>query len=147
MLRLRDIMTTDMIAASPEMNIREAMDLLTANHISGAPVVDRGRVLGVFSSSDLLAFVSELDSRRSSVTVGKRRTLLEEVTVADVMTRDLQSLGPDCPVELAASFMRRADIHRVLVMQDQQLVGIVTTTDLAAAVADHKIRTRTYVFA
>jgi CBS domain-containing protein len=146
-LRLKDIMTTEITTATPNMNLREAIDLLSTKHISGVPVVDRGRVVGVLSSTDLLSFVATLDDAQPTLAFRTGRRPLEEVTVAEMMTREVQSLGPDCSVELAASFMRRSQIHRVLVMHDQVLVGIVTTTDLAAAIADHKIRSRTYVLA
>src|SRR5688572_32494737 len=53
MLRLRDIMTSDVVSIGPELTLRDAMDLLTTRHISGAPVVARGKVVGVVSLTDL----------------------------------------------------------------------------------------------
>jgi CBS domain-containing protein len=52
----------------------------------------------------------------------------------------------DTPVEDAADFMRSATIHRVLVMADGKLEGIVSTSDIAAAVADNRLSHRVYVF-
>jgi CBS domain-containing protein len=49
-------------------------------------------------------------------------------------------------VTLAAANMERKGIHRVLVVDDQQLVGIVTTMDITRAVADHRLTNRTFVF-
>ena len=146
MLKLRDIMTTPVVSAAPDMTLREAMALLADRHISGAPVVSGGRVVGVFSSTDLLAYIAELDDAQPSVSFRRRQTPLEELTVAEVMTRGAKSLPSDCSIDLAAAFMQRAQIHRVLVMDGEQLLGIVTTTDLAKAVAEHRIGTRTYVF-
>src|SRR5689334_4171790 len=60
MLRLRDIMTTDLITVDPDLTIREAMDLLTAKRVSGAPVVAGGEVVGVISATDLLQFAASL---------------------------------------------------------------------------------------
>ena len=68
------------------------------------------------------------------------------MTVSELMTRELKSLPPDASVEQAAQFMQGNQIHRVLVMEGNHLVGIVTTTDVAKAVAEHRIRTNTYVF-
>jgi CBS domain-containing protein len=79
------------------------------------------------------------------VSFREHRRPLEEVTVSDVMTREVQSLGPDCSVEVAASLMRRSQIHRVLVMEDRRLLGVVTTTDLARTVAERGIRSSTRV--
>ena len=58
MLRVRDIMTTDVIAVNPDQTIREVMDLFTERHITGAPVVSRGELVGVISATDLLTFAA-----------------------------------------------------------------------------------------
>ena len=88
MLKLRDIMTTDVVTASPELSLREAMDLLSSRHITGAPVVAGGKVVGVFSASDLLAFLSDFDGSESSLEFRRKaRNPLEEVPVAEVMTQ------------------------------------------------------------
>jgi acetoin utilization protein AcuB len=143
-LKLREIMTTPVVSATPDMPLREAMALLSDRHISGAPVVSRGKVIGVFSSTDLLVYIAELDAAQPSVSFRRRQTPLEELTVSEVMTRGAKSLPPDCPADLAAGFMQRARIHRVLVMDGEQLLGIVTTTDLARAIAEHRVTTRTH---
>ena len=57
MLAVRDIMTTDVVTVTPESTIREAMEILSTNHLSGAPVVTGNRVVGVISTSDILSFI------------------------------------------------------------------------------------------
>jgi CBS domain-containing protein len=149
MLKLRDIMTRDVVSAAPDLTIREAMELLSDRHVSGAPVVDGGKVVGVFSASDLLALLADLSDTKPSLTFRRRRgrtTPLEDVTVDEVMTRKIESLPPDCPVDEAAALMGKKQIHRVLVMMGDVLLGIVSTSDVAKAVAEHRIGTRTYVF-
>lgn len=56
MLQIRDIMTTEVHCVAPETSLRAAMALLATHHISGAPVVAGGRVVGVVSASDILGF-------------------------------------------------------------------------------------------
>jgi CBS domain-containing protein len=194
MLRLRDIMTTDLVTLDPNLSIREAMDVLTSKRISGAPVIAGSEVIGVVSASDLLQLAAslpgiptarELTSNRVSddddeeptalphltedpsalyftelwdddgASVVERMTspttpdwnALEEHVVSEAMTRaPVHSLTPETPVNLAADYMRRAKIHRVLVMTDQKLLGVVTTSDITRAVADGKLTSRTYVF-
>ena len=146
MLRLKDIMTTDLATATPDMTLREAIAILADNHVGGAPVVQGGRVVGVFSANDLLAYITDLNAGPPSEALRRRRTSLEDVTVSELMTREVKALPPNCSVEQAAEFMRRSQIHRVLVMDGPKLVGIVTTTDVAKAVAQHRVRTNTYVF-
>ena len=150
MLRLRDIMTREVVSATPDMTIRDAMELLSNGHLSGAPVVDGGKVVGIFSTTDLLTFVADFNDTTPSLSFRRRKgrtTPLEDVTVDDVMTRKVHSLPPDCSVDEAAALMREKKIHRVLVMQGNVLHGIVSTFDVAKAVAEHRISNRTYVFA
>ena len=190
MLRLRDIMTTELVTVSPELSLRDAMDLFIAQHVSGAPVVAQHRVVGVVSVTDLLGFVAaapnipdetqldasleelenyepgEGDEPTSSWFVemrgdeesdvaghinetGDRRAAMDrfaEHTVSEVMNESICSLPSATRVDQAADFMRTSGIHRVLVMDDGALVGIVSMKDIADAVADHKLTERTYIF-
>lgn len=79
-------------------------------------------------------------------TMGPEWNMLEEHTVGEAMNRKIAALPPDTPVEHAAAVMRRAGIHRVLVMENGNLLGIVTTKDVSDAVADRRLTTRVYVF-
>jgi CBS domain-containing protein len=150
MLKLKDIMTREVVSAAPDMTIRDAMEVLSERHVSGAPVVDGGKVVGIFSSTDLLVLLADLNDTTPSLTFRRRKsrtTPLEDITVDEVMTRKVQSLPPDCSVEEAARMMMEKQIHRVLVMDGDILLGIVSTSDVAKAVAEHRIGSRTYVFA
>ena len=197
MLRLRDIMTTDVITLGPDVSIREAMDALTSNRISGVPVVAGTEVIGVVSASDLLQFAAALpgvptereapgewlgdisgdDDGEASLadsgadddpsalyfteqwddgTVtdrieaphGSEWNALEEHTVSEAMTRaPVHALTPDTFVTVAADYMRQLEIHRVLVMTGKTLVGLVSASDITAAVADGRLTSRTFVFA
>lgn len=188
MLRVRDIMKQDVVTVSPETTVREAMDLFASRHLSGAPVVISGKVVGVVSATDLMDFVASLPGvptarpeaeneieetpriapdedvpdqayfveqwddagadvvERMNETAGPEWNVLEEHTVQEAMTQSVVSLAPDTPVELAADKMRETGVHRLLVMQDSQLLGIVSTKDIADAVADHKLTSQRYVF-
>ena len=190
MLRLRDIMTREVLTLAPELSLRDALSVLVTRHISGAPVVSNGKVVGVVSLTDLAEFSSnapgvpierpvqqaewsewdvpaELPEGNeppsaffaemwddSGADVDERMAesgspewnVLEETTVGEVMSRDVRFLPSDAAVEEAAEFMRSASIHRVLVMAGGELEGIVSTSDIAAAVADNKLSHRVYVF-
>jgi CBS domain-containing protein len=189
MLRLRDIMTTDLVTVAPELPLREAMELLTTKHLSGAPVMSGARVVGVISLTDFAAFASaqpgvpsyrpeqlaweeaeepaELEegeeppasyfsemwsdvgtdvTERLAEPGGPEWNVLEEHTVEEAMNRALFALPPDTLVDRAADAMRAAGVHRVLVMEGDTLLGLVSTRDIADAVADHKLMARTYVF-
>lgn len=149
MLRIRDLMTRDVCTVSPDTTLREALTLLSDRHVSGAPVVEAYRVVGVFSASDILAYLADRDDTPASLNFKQRRaraTPLQDVTVGDVMTRHVESLPPDCSIEEAATLMGRKQIHRVLVMMGDVLLGILSTSDVAKAVAEHRIKSTTFVF-
>jgi CBS domain-containing protein len=195
MLRLRDIMTTDLVSLDPNLTIREAMEVFASKRISGAPVVAGGEVIGVVSATDLLQLAAALpgvpterevgpdlldeirdDGERvepepddeepagvyftdlwddAGATVVERMAVpataewnsLEEHTVSEAMTRaPVHALTPETFVTIAADYMRRARIHRVLVMTGRNVLGVVTTSDITNAVADGKLTAHTYVF-
>jgi len=60
MLRVRDIMATDVVTIGPETDLRRATEILVRHHVSGAPVVSNGRVVGVVSATDLLEFTQAI---------------------------------------------------------------------------------------
>ena len=188
MLRLRDIMTTDVVTATPDMTLREATELLVSRGITGLPVVRREDVVGVVTASDLLLFASvaspagireaaegagaepadvewdgedesaagyysragaasdAVPTTRSGEGAPRARDPFAEHTVAEVMTHSVISLPPSALVRHAAAFMRRAGIHRLLVVDHGTLVGIVSTMDIARAVAEGRLTTRQYLF-
>ena len=192
MVRLRDIMTTDVVTIPFDVSIRDAMSILSTRHISGAPVVDGTGIVGVVTATDLMAFAAELPGApaetfppvdledftpsndefeppgeeplatfftelwedagvdatvRMSQTAGAEWNVLDERTVAEAMTRaPLFHADGNATLPAAAEFMRLHDVRRLLVMDGDRVVGIVTATDIANAVADHKLREPTYVF-
>lgn len=58
MLRLHDIMTPDVATLDPDQSLRDALETLAASHISGAPVIEGGQIVGVLSSMDVIDFLA-----------------------------------------------------------------------------------------
>lgn len=174
MLRLRDIMTTDVVSVPPGATLREVAEVLAERQVSGAPVVDDGRVVGVITATDLVRFESpEAAPRPRRPEQGGReegrpepppsfvvelwaepgpevlerfleaRSMeadpLDRHTAAEIMTPDVVALPPDAEIHAAAERMLRERVHRVLVMEDGRLVGVVSSTDVLRAVAERKI--------
>lgn len=71
---------------------------------------------------------------------------LEEHTVAEAMSRSVCSLPESLEVSAGAQRMLAAGVQRALVTSDDQLVGILTTTDILRAVAERRLTVRQYVF-
>jgi CBS domain-containing protein len=189
MLRLQDIMTRDVVGLDPEMTLRNALEILAARHISGAPVLEGGRVVGIFSATDVIEFlattpgvpdVSDRDQdgeprgleepddsdadagaayfidfwSNAGADVAERFRdtgtaawdLLAEHTVGEAMSRSVVALAPGVDARNAADAMQRTHAHRVIVIDDGRLVGIVSALDIARAVAQRKLDSPRYVF-
>lgn len=149
MLRIREIMTRDLIVATPDMSLQNAMEILAERHVGALPVIEGGAVVGVFSATDLLSYIAELSEETQSLSFTRQRKRtreLEDATVGDLMTRKVHSLPPDGTVDEAAWLMSEKRIHRILIVEDGVPVGIVSALDVAKAVADHKIKARTFIF-
>jgi CBS domain-containing protein len=183
-------MTRRLVKLHPDQTIRDAMEQLAAHHVSGAPVVSGGKVLGVVSATDLLDFASSLPgvpserptsmqwdsdtteddaystdeplasffldlwddagatvAERYASATGPEWNMLEEHSVSEAMTRGpICSLPPTATVTQAADYMQRAGVHRILVMDGDDVVGIVSSSDVARAAAEGKLGKRVYVF-
>lgn len=148
MTRVRDIMTSTVVTVSPGQTIRETAELLATRHISGAPVVEHGKVVGLITATDILEFVADLPGVPPDLVGDASWNALEEHTVDEAMTNaPLHTLTPDATARQAAELMQAKGIHRVLVMEAERLVGVVSSLDLARALArQQQPKARTFVF-
>jgi CBS domain-containing protein len=154
----RDLMTLEVLFVYDDMTLSELASFLTDHEISGAAVRDRaGKLVGVVSLTDLAAVAHGGSSPApvapvvggafydqswedaldewDSVTI----TLPEEgeLRVADIMTPSVLTVDADAPVADVARTMLDSHVHRLLVRDRvrDELVGIVTTSDLLAVLA------------
>ena len=144
-LTAADLMTTHVTTIPPEMSLREAGRLLFRSDISGAPVVDsQGKCLGILSASDFVHWVGSGDEPRerheptSFIAPWGDVIRLDESDDDEVrryMTEGPVTVTCATPITEIAQNMVDAHIHRVLVVRDEQPCGIVTSTDLMAAIA------------
>lgn len=148
-LRARDFMQKDVLTLAPETPLINAHRFFVEEEIHGAPVVeDDGTVVGVVSTLDLLRAVEEEHERGSSAPSYFRESLefsspswprlsedfqdrLSELTVLDVMNNEVVAVRPDATAADVARTIRTQRVHRVLVIEDQKLVGLISTFDLA----------------
>jgi CBS-domain-containing membrane protein len=124
MLTVRDIMTANVFSVEADASAEEAAWGLTRRHIGGAPVKDsRGNVVGVLSKGDL-------------VNPEPAQWIKGEPTVGDLMNPDVLACYPEDPALAAAAGMVQRNIHRIIVLdEDQKMIGIVTSMDIVKAVA------------
>lgn len=142
-----DLMSRDIVLVPKEMSMRGAARLLDRAKVSGAPVLDDdGRCIGVISATDFLRY-TEKDHTESgqhpnvgcpavhSWHIFEAETPYED-RVADVMTADPVTAKRCTNICELARMMMDAHIHRVIVVDESdRAVGIVSSTDILAAVA------------
>lgn len=147
MIKVADIMSTDVMTVSKDLTIREIAEQFAMKHVSAAPVVSRGAVIGLISSTDILDFIASLPAELGSAGLTEERNVLDEHTVEEAMTRPpLATLPPGASANQAAEMMQSRGIHRVVVMEDNKLSGIISAMDLVQGLVDGKLTKRTFVF-
>jgi predicted transcriptional regulator len=148
---VKDLMNPDIMTVADEMTTDELARYLVEREISGAPVVDsQGHLIGVVSMTDIgrsLAEPSDLTSSRSSSfyrddvdltleDLGQRYVEERAVTVRDVMTPTIHQVSVTASVAEVARIMVEQHIHRLVVTQGKEPVGIITSMDLLKMIAD-----------
>ena len=113
--RVRDLMTSPIETLDRDLPLRAALDHLERRNISGAPVLDDGRLEGVISRRDL-------EPARDQDRL--------DLPVSSHMSHEPITIAPDTSLEVALERMTEHDIGRLPVLEDDRLLGIVTRTDV-----------------
>ncbi|HYC55757.1 MAG TPA: CBS domain-containing protein [Candidatus Binatia bacterium] len=123
MMKVRDIMTTDVRACLPEEPLSSAVRIMWDCDCGIVPVVDRtGRVIGAITDRDICIACWSRDSRPS------------DLIIADTMARDVQCCGPDDTVSEAEHAIRACQVRRLPVVDDNgHLQGIISLADITRA--------------
>jgi CBS domain-containing protein len=139
-----DVMSRNIISVGRSTTVAAAIRLMLDNHISGLPVIDAGRLVGILTEGDLLRR-SETGTERHrprwlEILMGPGRLADEYVRthgrkVEEIMTRQPVSVTPDTPLDEIVALMERRRIKRVPVLDGDVPVGIVSRADLLRALA------------
>jgi CBS domain-containing protein len=144
-MKVGDVMTRRVISVAPDGSIRDAVQLMLQNRISGLPVVDAaGHLVGMVTEGDFLR-------RAETGTQRKRPRWLELITgsgslageyvrahgrrIDEVMTADPVTISEDADLDQVVQLMEKHRIKRLPVVRDDKLVGIVSRANLLHALA------------
>lgn len=120
-------MSHPVITVTPEDRITQAHKLIMQEKIRQLPVVKNGKLVGIVSRSDILkAYPSSV----TSLSVWEITSLLEKITVKDIMTAQVFTVAEDTSIEQAARIMVDNKIRSLPVMRGEDLIGIITEADL-----------------
>ena len=142
-MQARDVMVANVVCVGVTETIFDAAEILLNARISAAPVVnDKGAVVGIVSEADLL--------RRAEIGTDNRKGWLARLLdsgssaahdfvaantrrVADVMSREVVTAGPDTPLRDLVDLMERHGVKRIPIVKDGVLAGMVSRADLLRA--------------
>ena len=127
---VRDWMTPKPVIVSPSTPLRDAYWLMIDNKVRRLPVMDNGNLVGIVTLEDL---------RRAEPPTGigldlvKITDMLSKMTIRQVMTQNPKTIAPDAPLIEAARMMLEHKVSTLPVMEDNQLLGIITESDIFRA--------------
>ncbi len=143
MLKVRDIMTADVVSVKKETTIRDLAELFTTRRVGSVPVVDQnGDLIGIVTESDLIeqdkslhipTVISLFDwvfYLESDKKFEKELQKMTGQTVGDIYVETVETVTPDTPVNDVADIMSSKKLHAVPVVEGRRLVGIVSRIDL-----------------
>lgn len=147
-----DIMVEARVTIMPDGSVRDALDLMIEHRVSGLPVVNAmERCIGIISASDILnaeqehiaeeeeslgAYFDADTQSWETIKVSPNDERLADISVLDVMSRDLVSVDDGDSLEDVAKTMVDKDVHRVVVLDaNESLKGIITAFDFVKQTA------------
>ncbi|MDH5805453.1 MAG: CBS domain-containing protein [Gemmatimonadota bacterium] len=134
-LRVADLMETDIETVQAEELVGEAISKLADAHVHGLAVLKEHtrQLVGVLSTTDLLDRLAEVN------TPEERANVLSNTKVRDLMTPNPATTTLDEEIREVAQQMLYLEIHRVFVVEEEELVGVISQSDIVRAVGTGKL--------
>lgn len=117
MMRVKDLMTPDVITIAPATTIQEAESIMKEKNIRRLIVVEQEKAVGIIVHREMIISLQS-------------PTILKETPVEWIMTKNLITIRPDASITEAIQTMRKYKINSLLVVEGDSLVGIITVVDL-----------------
>ena len=118
MPQVRELMVSDVVTIEPSTSVVDAARQMIQQEKGPLPIVEGGRPVAIVTDRDLVAHVVAEGRDPSSTTVD------------DIATQDLVTIGPDQDVDEARQLMAQHELDRILVVEGDRLVGIISEADL-----------------
>lgn len=125
---ISEIMTREVITLKTTDSLEYAEHLFKSEHIRHIPVVKNNIVVGMLSYTDLLriSFADAVDEDAGTVD----SVVYNMFTIEQVMAKNLVSVTSDTTIKSVAEMLAKREFHSIPIIDNTELVGIVTTTDL-----------------
>ena len=125
-MKVRDVMTWNVVTVSSDTPIMEARRIMDVHHIRRLPVVDKGKLVGMVSKERV---ARAGPSPATSLSVWEINYLMAKMTVREIMAKDVVTVSPEMSVESAVALAQAKQVGALVVLEDHELIGIVTTND------------------
>ena len=119
-MKVRDVASSAVVAVGPAQSLREATQLMAKHRVGSAVVQDAEQLIGILTERDVL----------NAVASGE---VPDQVSVQDIMTADVVTVGPDWDLVEAAGEMARRRIRHLVVYEGGQLLGVLSVRDVLPA--------------
>ena len=135
-MKVKEIMTRDVLTVTKDLSIRRLIKLLDKNKITGAPVVDeQGKLIGIVSSKDVIRAIDHLI--RVHVSLDEQKEHKGQYNWVDgLMTTDVVTADEEDDVREVFGTMLRLQIHRIPVVKKGKPVGIISSQDACKIIAN-----------
>jgi len=127
---VKEWMSKKLITVDENTSMRKALRIIKDHKIRRLPVVKKGKLVGIVTDRDLK---EASPSKATTLDVHEIYYLLSEIKVKDIMAKNPIAIGPDESVEKAAAIMLENRLSGLPVIEDKNLVGIITQTDIFKA--------------
>lgn len=124
---VRNWMTPDPITITPQTTLPEAHRMMLQYNIRRLPVVNKSKLMGIVTMSDIREAQA---SDFTMLSVIELNSLLDRLPAKEFMAYEPITISPDATIREAAQLMLRHKIGGLLVVENDELVGIITETDL-----------------
>jgi CBS domain-containing protein len=141
-MKVKDIMTKEVICAAPETKVSEVAKLLFDNALSGIPVVENGQVVGIITEADLMikesiihlpTYIKLLDEFIIKQRIGENKEVKRILNskAKDIMTKDVICVAPEIDIKEVAKLFVKKRINPIpVVVGKRKLVGIISRADV-----------------
>ena len=126
-MRIRDIMSTNVVAVSEDTSIHDARKIMKAHKIRRLPVLKKDKLVGLVTERMLL---EASPSPATALSIHELHYLLAKMTVKDIMVRNPFTISPDMPAEEALQLGQEKGFGAFPIVEDGKLVGIATESDI-----------------
>lgn len=139
-----EIMSRDLVTVGPTTPLNEVAEIFRRHAFTSLPVVDQGdRYLGAIFQLHLIRRAREdafADKRGFGAAMGQLLDRGQAVDAAAIMDTNLPTAAPDTPIAALLHMMAEGDCDAVPVLDGPRIIGIVTRTDMIAALARQSLR-------